>query len=92
MVGAMVVMGVMVTSFKRIYTSMLWLPRLLQPVPLTPWQATVNLRLCWRLLGTHRQVWLSLLWGHCSFLLAPGAPKVLSCPPRVCFLSPVEVV
>ena len=26
-----------------------------------------------RLLNTHRQVWLSLLWGHCSFLLGPGA-------------------
>ena len=26
-----------------------------------------------RLLDTHRQVWVSLLWGHCSFLLGPGA-------------------
>ena len=34
-------------------------------------------RLCWRLLDTHRQVWVSLLWGHCSFLLGPGAYKVL---------------
>ena len=24
-------------------------------------------------LDTHRQVWVSLLWGHCSFLLGPGA-------------------
>ena len=24
-------------------------------------------------LGNHRQVWVSLLWGHCSFLLCPGA-------------------
>ena len=24
-----------------------------------------------RLLDTHRQVWLSLLWGHCSSLLGP---------------------
>ena len=46
-------------------------------VPLTPQQATVDPRLCWRLLDTHRQVWLSLLWGHCSFLLGPGAHKVL---------------
>ena len=23
-------------------------------------------------LDTHRQGWLSLLWGHCSFLLGPG--------------------
>ena len=40
-------------------------------------QATTNPRLCPRLLDTHRQVWLSLLWGHCSFLLGPGAHKVL---------------
>ena len=71
MVGAMVVMGVMVTSFKRIYTSMLWLPRLLQPVPLTPWQATVNPRLHQRFLDAHRQVWVSLLWW--SLLLSPGS-------------------
>ena len=42
--------------------------------------------------GHARQIWLSLLWGHCSFLLLPGAHKVLSCPPRVCFPSPVEVL
>ena len=30
-------------------------------------------RLHGRLLDTHRQVWVSLLWGHCSFLLGPGA-------------------
>ena len=52
-----------------------------------PTVATVNPRLCWRLLDPHGQVWVSLLWGHCSFLLGPGAHKVL-CPPRVCF-SPV---
>ena len=33
-----------------------------------------------RLLDTHRQVWLSLLWGHCSFFLDPGAHKVLFVP------------
>ena len=26
---------------------------------------------------THGQVWVSLLWGHCSFLLGPDAYKVL---------------
>ena len=36
-------------------------------------QATADTRLCWRLLDTHGQVWVSLLWGHCSFLLGPGA-------------------
>ena len=33
-----------------------------------------------RLLDTHKQVWLSLLWGHSSFLLGPGAHKVLFVP------------
>ena len=40
---------------------------------LTLQQATVHPHLPWRLLDTQRQVWLSLLWGHCSFLLGPGA-------------------
>ena len=30
-----------------------------------------------RLLDTHRHVWVSLLWGYCSFLLGPGVQKVL---------------
>ena len=37
-------------------------------------------RHCGRLLDTQRQVWLSLLWGHCSFLLAPSVHKVLFVP------------
>ena len=45
-----------------------------------------------RLLHTHRQIWLSLLRGHCSFFLAPGAHRILFVPPRVCFPSPVEVL
>ena len=53
---------------------------LLHSVPLTLQQATANPRLCQRLLDTHRQVWLSLLWGHCSFLLGPGAHKILFVP------------
>ena len=40
----------------------------------------------------HRQVWLSLLWGHCSFLLGPGAHKILLCPPKVCFLKGAQSV
>ena len=36
-------------------------------------QTTTNPRLRQRLLDTHRQVWVSLLWGHCSLLLGPGA-------------------
>ena len=46
---------------------------LLHSVPQTLQQATTNPRLCWRVLDTHRQVWVSLLWGHCSFLLGLGA-------------------
>ena len=49
----------------------------------------------WRLLDTHRQVWVSLLWGHCSFLLGPVAHKVLSVPskslfPQSCLSSVVK--
>ena len=46
---------------------------LLHSVPVTLQQATANPRLCWRLLDTPGQVWVSLLWHHCSFLLGPGA-------------------
>ena len=34
-------------------------------------QATVHPCLYCRLLDTHGQVWISLLWGHCFFLLSP---------------------
>ena len=44
-----------------------------------------NPRLHWRLPNTHRQVWLSLLWSHCSFLLGPGAHKVLFVPSKSLF-------
>ena len=71
--------GVMATSFKRT------LHALSYSVPLTPQQATVVPRLCQRLLDTHRHVWLSLLWGHCSFLLGPGAYKVLFVPSKGLF-------
>ena len=46
-------------------------------MPLTLQQATSNPHLPWRLLDTYRQVWVSLLWGHCSFLLGPGTHQVL---------------
>ena len=29
---------------------------------------------------TPRQVWVSLLWDHCSFLLGPGAQNVFLVP------------
>ena len=38
-----------------------------------------------RLLDAHGQVWVSLLWGHCSFLLCPGAHKVLFVPSKSLF-------
>ena len=40
-------------------------------------QPLVDPRLHRRLPDTHRQVWLSLLWGHSSFLLGPGAHRVI---------------
>ena len=48
-------------------------------------QATPDPCLHWRLLNTHRQVWVSLLWGHCSFLLGPRAHKVLFVPSKSLF-------
>ena len=38
-----------------------------------------------RLLDTHGQVWVSLLWGHCSFLLGPSVHKVLFVPSKSLF-------
>ena len=61
---------------------------LLHSVPQTLQQATADPRLRRRLLDTHRQVWVSLLWGHCSLLLGPSAHKVLSVPLKS-FISPV---
>ena len=52
---------------------------------LTLQRATVDPHLCQRLLDTHRQVWLSLLWGYSSFLLAPGAHEVLFAPSKSLF-------
>ena len=43
-------------------------------------QATADPCHCWRLLDTHGQVWVSLLWGHCPFLLGPAAHKVMFVP------------
>ena len=58
---------------------------LLHSVPRNLQQATADPRLCQRLLDTHRDVWVSLLWGHCSFLLGPGAHKVLFVPSKSLF-------
>ena len=58
---------------------------LLHSVPTTLQQATANPHLCQRLLDTHSQVWVSLLWDHCSFLLGPGAYKLLFVPTKSLF-------
>ena len=89
MVGVIVVMA---TSFKRTYACLPWLPGLLYSVLLMPKQATVNPHPYWRFLNTHRQVWLSLLWGHSSFLLGPGAHKVLSVSSKSLLPGPVEIL
>ena len=58
---------------------------LLHSVPLTLQQATADPRLCQRLLSTHGQVWVSLLWGHFSFFLGPGVHKLLFVPSKILF-------
>ena len=58
---------------------------LLPSVTLTLQQATADLCLHQSLLDTHRQVWVSLLWGHCFFLLGPGLHKILFVPSKSLF-------
>ena len=68
------VMKIMVTSFKRSHACTATLSA---PIPAaghhrpTPPLETLD---------THGQVWVSLLWGYWSFLLGPGAHKVLFVP------------
>ena len=73
------VMKIMATSFKRSHacTAALTGPN---PESGHHWPSPLleSLEHSWASLG-------SLLWGHCSFLLGPGAHKVLLCPPRVYF-------
>ena len=61
---------------------------LLHTVSPTLQQATTNPHLHQGLLDTHGQVWVSLLWGHCSLFLGPGAQGSV-CSLQECFLSPV---
>ena len=77
------VMRIMETSFQRSHDA------LLHSMPPALQQATADPRLHWRLLDTHGHVWVSLLWGHCSFLLGPGAHEVLFVPSQSLFPSPV---
>ena len=78
------VMKILATSFKRSHacTTALSAPN--------PAAATAKPYLRQRLLDTHRQVWVSLLWGHCSFFLGPGAHKSLF--PQSCVSSGSSVV
>ena len=73
------VMKIMMTSVKRSHacTSALSTPTLQQ--------ATIDPRLCWRPLDTHGELWVSLSWGHCSFILGPDAYKVLFVPSQSLF-------
>ena len=65
----------MATS-KGTYANMC-LPEQMLLGPLSLQQATLDLRLCRRPSNIHRQIWLSLLWGHCSFPLSPSFHKVV---------------
>ena len=56
------VMKIMATFFKRFHA---------HTASLSAHNPAIGLHQ--RLLNTHEQVWVSLLWGHCSFLLGPGA-------------------
>ena len=67
---------------------------LLHSVPPALQQAITDSCLHQRLLDTHGQVWVSLLWGHCSFLLGPGAHDVVcalqeSISPVLCKVWPL---
>ena len=72
-------MKIMATSFKISHACA---ATLIAPNPAA---GHTNPGLCWRLLDTHRQVWVSLLWVHCSFLPSLGAHKVLFGPSKSLF-------
>ena len=75
----MEVMKIMATSFKRSHACTAAL-NAADPVAGHHWPTP-----CWRLLDTQGQVWVSLLWDHCSFLLGPSAHKVLFVPSKSLF-------
>ena len=76
------VVGVMEIFSISTYSSTLCLRGLLLLMTLTRQQATINPCLRRRLPNTHSQVWLNLLWGHCSFLLGPCAHQPLFVPSK----------
>ena len=55
---------------------------------LTTQQVTLDTYLHQRLLNTHRQVWLSLLSGDCSFFLGPDAYRFCLCPYKARIILP----
>ena len=70
---------------------------LLLSVPPALQPATADPCLCQRLLDTHGQVWVSLLWGYCYSLLGPSAYKFLFVPskslfPQFCVSSDSSIV
>ena len=69
--------GIMATSFKRSHacTATLSAPS----SAAGHHQPTTDPRLHWRLLETLGKVWVSVLWGHCSFLLGPECTQVSVC-------------
>ena len=73
------VMKLMRTSFKRSHACTATLSA---PNPAAGHHQPTNLP---EILDTHGQVWVSLLWGHCSFLLGPGTHKVLFVPSKSLF-------
>ena len=56
-------------------------------MPLTLQQAATNPCLCLRLLDPHGPVWVSLLWGHCSFLVYISVCASKSLFPQPCVSS-----
>ena len=73
------VIKIMMTSFKRSPCKDCY------PQCPTLQQTSTDPCLYWRLLDTYGWVWVSLLWGHCSFLLCPGDHKVLFVPSKSLF-------
>ena len=68
------------------------LPGLLLSEPLSPHQAAADPCLRRRPPNTRRQVWLSLLWGHCSFPGSCCAQGLFVPSKSLHFPSPVEVL
>ena len=73
------VIKIMATSFKRSHAGIATLS-----AP-NPEEATAYPCFHQRLLDTHRQVWVTLLWGLCSFLLGLGVHEVLFVPSKSLF-------